>query len=102
MSENIDARAVARRLLHDPQFRYEVEATVEDEHRVQTEREKLVQRARATFEIGVEDNQVWIWINGLKTFGIGDTFAEAYHDALDEITYAIQTLWAEREQELPQ
>jgi hypothetical protein len=89
-----EAAEVAERMLRDPQFRYDLLAHLDKEGPVPMTQVAL---AAAMFEIGVEKDQVWIWIHGLKTFGVGDTFVEAYHDVLDEIGYALRELWAARD-----
>jgi hypothetical protein len=71
MGERLEAIEVARRLHHDPQFRYDVEAAIEADRGARPAREKRLEHASSTFEVGEENGQVWIWINGLHTYGEG-------------------------------
>lgn len=80
--DRAQAQRVAERMLSDPQFRYDVEAELA---KAQDTDHKRLKQLREMFALGDDPGRVWIWINGLKTFGEGDTWTEAYHDALDEI-----------------
>jgi hypothetical protein len=91
-----EAQEVARRMLRDPQFRYDVVDQLDEERGKRPCLDRRLEQARSMFEIGDEQGQIWIWINGLNTFGIGDSFFEAYSDALDEIGMALYELWDAR------
>jgi hypothetical protein len=99
---DLDAHEVAKRMLRDPKFRYDVEARLADEMKPRPYRDRLAQLAAPMFDMREENGQVWIWINGLQTYGVGDDFHEARRDALDEIDYALEVLWKERQSELGQ
>jgi hypothetical protein len=87
------AESVARTMLSDPNFRHWVEVEMAGMVKKQTSGERLLEHAQTMFEIGQEPGRVWFWINGLKTYGDGETWTEAYHDTLDEIGYALTALW---------
>jgi uncharacterized protein (DUF433 family) len=88
---------VARRMLSDPDFRNSVEVEMARMLKEQSYGERLLEQARAMFMIGVDPGRIWVWINGLKTYGAGETWGEARNDTLDEIEYALQELWDARE-----
>lgn len=89
--------SVARKLLSDPDFRNAVEVEMAEMQKVQGYRERLLEQASAMFMIGVDPGRIWVWINGLKTYGEGETWGEAHTDTLDEIAYALQELWDARQ-----
>jgi uncharacterized protein (DUF433 family) len=88
---------VARTMLSDPDFRNSVEAEMARMRKEQSYRDRLLEQARAMFQIGEDPGRIWCWINGLKTYGAGETWGEARNDTLDEIGYALQELWDARE-----
>jgi uncharacterized protein (DUF433 family) len=88
---------IARRMLSDPNFRNSVEAEMARMLKEQSYRDRLLEQARAMFQIGEDPGRIWCWINGLKTYGAGETWGEARNDTLDEIGYALQELWDARE-----
>lgn len=82
---------IAHKLATDPNFRWWVEDEVRKAH--SDSADARIQQLRSMFDIGRDDDHIWVWIHGLKTFGEGETWGEARNDTLDEIGYALQELW---------
>jgi len=87
---------VARQLLADPDLRHAVEVEMREQQGI-SRRSGSLRNAQEMFLIGADPGRIWVWINGLKTYGEGETWPEAHNDTLDEIGYALQELWEARE-----